>query len=275
MTTTMDWTDTVGRSWAALWAETDRSFSGLTQQLLDRLTAYPAARILDVGCGAGELSLALGRARPNVPIVGVDISPALIDAARERGINRPNVSFVLGDAAQWHDPDGAPDLIVSRHGVMFFEDPVAAFTAIRGGAAPGAKLLFSCFRSPSENPWATELPSMIRDGIVPAAGGDPYAPGPFAFADPAHVRAILEGAGWQDVAVDAADFAYIAGFGPDAVGDARRFFSRIGPAAAALRELREPERSAIAERMGEWLESRRSGDIVAFPAAAWIVTARA
>ena len=142
----MDWTDTVGRAWAELWTETDRSLSGLTQQLLDRLAAFPGSRILDIGCGAGELSLALGRARQNSAVVGVDISSALIDAARERGANRHNVSFVLGDAAQWRDPEGAPDLIVSRHGVMFFDDPEAAFTNIRSGAVPGAQMLFSCFR---------------------------------------------------------------------------------------------------------------------------------
>ena len=271
----MDWTDAVGRNWASLWAETDRSFSGLTQQLLDRLAGIPGNRVLDVGCGAGELALAIGRARPSAAIVGVDISSALVDAARERGVNRHNVSFVLGDAAQWRDPDGAPDLVVSRHGVMFFEDSAAAFANIRAGAAPGARLLFSCFRSPSENPWATELPSLIKTGVVPGAGADPHAPGPFAFADAARVRMLLDKAGWLDVAVDPVDFAYIAGIGPDAVDDARQFFSRIGPAAAVLRGLGEADRAAIAKVMTEWLEGRRSGDLVAFPAAAWIVTARA
>src|SRR6185436_7207978 len=141
MTTKTDWQDQVGRTWADNYRSTDRAFSELTPRLLERIAARSGDAIADIGCGAGELSLALAAARPHARVVGVDVSPELLDVARQRGakldqVNQVyNVRFTLADAAQWA-PDGfAPDLYVSRHGVMFFPDPVAAFGHLRGIAA--------------------------------------------------------------------------------------------------------------------------------------------
>lgn len=270
MTTRTDWQAQVGRTWAENYHLTDRSFSGLTQRLLERIGDCSGRTVLDVGCGAGELSLALARARPHARVVGVDVSADLIEAARARGDLLGNAGFVLADAANWHQPGFAPDLLVSRHGVMFFDDPVAAFTNLYDQAAPGAQLLFSCFRSALENPWASDLAQLLR--LPPAA--DPCAPGPFAFADPAHVERILEAAGWQAVACDPVDFAYVAGTGDDPVAAALDFFRRIGPAAATLRALEGEELAAAVARISDWLEEYRSGNLIAFGAAAWLVSAR-
>jgi hypothetical protein len=155
--------------------------------------------------------------------------------------------------------------------VMFFDAPRGAFAHMRGIASPGAELVFSCFRSPRLNPWASELAGLLK---VPAAT-DPTAPGPFAFADEGHVRSILDDAGWHDVHMAEADFAYIAGVGEDPVEDALQVFSRIGPAAYALKQLDGAAREQAKGWMRNWLAEHRSGDLVALPAAAWIVTARA
>lgn len=269
MTDAIEWQGAVGRSWADLHAQTDRSFSGLTQRLLERIGPMPGNAVLDIGCGAGELSLSLARARPQARVLGLDISPELIAVAAKRGQNLANAHFELGDAAHWSEPGFAPDLLVSRHGVMFFDDPVAAFTHLRAIAAPGAQLAFSCFRSVGENPWAADIARMIG-----APSGDPEAPGPFAFASPERVERLLTAAGWKGIAFEPVDFAYIAGRGEDPVADARAFFARIGPAARALRQLEGEARERFAARLGQWLEKHRSDTLVAFSAAAWIVTAR-
>jgi SAM-dependent methyltransferase len=270
MTTGTDWQDAVGRSWAQAWALTDRSFAGLTEQLLGRIAGVPGDTVLDVGCGAGELSLALARARPRAQIIGLDLSAHLVAAARERAGERTHLRFVQGDAAAWREPDFAPDLLVSRHGVMFFDDPSAAFAHLHDTAAPDAALVFSCFRSPRENVWASGLADLL--GLPP---GDPLAPGPFAFADPQRVEAILRQAGWGQIDFQPVDFAWIAGVGADAEADALDFTSRIGPAAPALRALEGVARTEAEERLRDWFRQHRSGDIVAFSAAAWIVTAKA
>jgi SAM-dependent methyltransferase len=269
MTTREEWQALVGRSWAENYRLTDRAFSGLTQRLLERIAEREGHAVLDVGCGAGELALAIARARPGARVVGVDVSPELVAAAQQRGESHGNASFVHGDAATWREPGFAPDVIASRHGVMFFDDPVTAFANLHRQASDEAELIFSCFRSPEENPWASDLARLLE--LPPSR--DHTAPGPFAFADPQHVEDTLAAAGWHGMAFEPANFAYIAGTGVEPVEDALQMFRRIGPAAPALRAL---EGEALARAEGwirDWLEEHRSGDLVAFPAAAWIVTA--
>jgi len=268
-----DWQDRVGRSWAAKYRETDRSFSGLTQVLLDRVSSLRGEAVLDIGCGAGELALAVARARPGARVIGVDVSPDLIAVAQERGANHANAEFELADAAGWRDADFRPDLLVSRHGVMFFDHPEGAFAHLRSIAAPGAALAFTCFRSPRENPWMHDLTAMLP-ADPDAAPPDPHQPGPFAFADPQRIEAILGHAGWGEVDIAPLDYAYIAGAGDDPVADAMAFFSRIGPAAQALHALAGEARAAVEARMRQWLADHVNGSLVLFPAAAWLVTAR-
>lgn len=273
MTQGLDWQGNVGRKWAELYLLTDRSFTGLTQQLLDRLERVPGNAILDIGCGAGELSLALARQRPGARIIGADISSDLVAAATARAEDRSAVTFIEADVATWNPEGFAPDLLVSRHGVMFFPDPVAAFAHLREFSAPGAHLAFTCFRERRQNPWASELGALLP--ADPAASDDPYAPGPFAFAEDVHVSAILAEAGWQDVRFEALDFAYIAGMGEDAVEQAQAFFNRIGPGAPVLEQLRgTPGEAVFQARLAGWLAENASEGMVAFPAAAWFVTAR-
>src|SRR5690606_31128505 len=133
MTQMRDWQGKTGEGWAAEWKRTDRSFGGLTERLLARSREFPFRHALDVGCGAGELSLALARGRPRARIVGIDVSPQLVAAARGRSDHLPNVEFTLADAARWRPGDDfAPQLLISRHGVMFFDDPPAAFANLAG-----------------------------------------------------------------------------------------------------------------------------------------------
>lgn len=271
MTTGSDWQDAVGRTWADNYKLTDRSFAGLTERLLARIGGCEGKCVLDIGCGAGELSLAVARGNHSAKVLGLDVSPALIDAARKRGSGHANVRFEEADAGSWQASETKADRLISRHGVMFFDAPRAAFANLRAQANPGAELIFSCFRSPSLNPWATQLAGLLE--LPPAQ--DPFAPGPFAFADKDHVSAILGDAGWQDIAHNEVDFAYVAGVGEDPVADALHLFTRIGPAAPALRALEPEERERALGWMRDWLGEHRSGDIVALPAAAWIVTASA
>ncbi|WP_296676635.1 class I SAM-dependent methyltransferase [Novosphingobium sp.] len=270
MTSGIEWQARVGRSWADNYRLTDRAFAGLTDRLLERIAERGANRVLDVGCGAGELALAIARHRPGSEVIGVDVSPDLVSVATERSELTGNANFVLADAGSWTPEDFAPDLIASRHGVMFFDEPAAAFANLHDLSAPGAQLVFSCFRSPSENPWASEAAALL--GVESAE--DPAAPGPFAFADPKHVSAILTDAGWRDPQFEAVNFAYIAGMGDDPVADALAFFRQIGPAARALSALEGDERTRAEGWLRDWLEEHRSGDMIAFSAAAWIVSAR-
>lgn len=271
MTGKSEWQDRVGKAWAQSWQLTDRSLAGLTEQLLHVIAALPGSRIVDIGCGAGELSLALSRQRPDARVTGVDVSPDLVAAASERAGPNAAAEFILADAASWQPESFAPDLLVSRHGVMFFADPVTAFSHLRAVSASDARLAFSCFRSREENAWMSGLAALLPGVPAPA---DPLAPGPFAFADPERISDILTRAGWSGLRIEPCDFAYVAGTGDDAAAQAADFFSRIGPLASVIRDLHDEAREVLEARLGQWIGRNQRGGLVAFAAAAWIVTAR-
>lgn len=273
---TSEWTGPVGDVWASEWRRTDRSFAALGAALeaaiLER--APDTGRFVDVGCGAGTTSMAVAAARPGATVIGLDLSSNLIDVACQRATGLANLSFAIGDATQTIAGHAPVDLIASRHGVMFFDDPVAAFVRLHAAARTGAPLVFSCFRTMAENVWAHEtigamssVDDVSTDGAIP--------PGPFAFADKARVEGILAAAGWQSPTATAIDYVYRAGEGDDPVADAVSFFARIGPAARALRAALDTDRAATLAIITAACERHRAGNAVDFPAAAWIWTATA
>lgn len=273
MTFARDWAGAVGEIWADEWQRTDRGFSAMTPHLDAAILAVAPERgkAIDIGCGAGGTSLALARARPGLTVTGIDLSPALIDTARSRAAGYDNLSFRVADATA--APDLTADLLVSRHGVMFFDDPVAGMSALRLLAVPGAALVFSCFDSVTLNRFAA-------DPIAAATGHEPqpataYAPGPFGFADPDFVTATLTAAGWGELHREAFAFGYRVGAGDDPVGDAVSFFSRIGPSAPLLRNASPEERPAMIARLTEVVRQHFHDGAVDFPAAVWLWSARA
>jgi SAM-dependent methyltransferase len=213
----------------------------------------------------------LAAALPAAHITGIDISPGLTAIAATRAADIPNLRFATGPVETLVADCAPVDLFVSRHGVMFFPDPAAAFAALRAAAAPGGRIVFSCFRAASLNPWASEIGAEIG---VPLPPSESYVPGPFAFADPAFVRPLLEGAGWGDIEATPVDYHYCAGEGADPVTDALDLFSRIGPTARALGAADPAARGGMLDRMVTVLERYRSGDTVDFPAAAWLWSAQ-
>ncbi len=268
-----DWEGAVGTKWAEEWRRTDRSFTGLTERLLVHARAKPISSALDIGCGAGELTLALARSHAHARLYGIDISEALIAAARSRAVNFANVEFAVADAANWTSDQIAPDLLLSRHGVMFFPGPVAAFDNLRRNAAPEARLIFSCFRAIEENPWAMGLTKLLPAGASPPPQS--MVPGPFAFADRDAVAAMLAKAGWLEITFESVDFAYIAGTGDEPVADARSYFLSIGPAARVAAQLDPSDHVQFLRRLDKFLTRHLEEDIVAMLAGAWIVSARA
>lgn len=285
MTSGADWSARVGATWAAEWQRTERAFADVAEVLDEAIIAVAPenGRAADVGCGVGSTALALAAARPGLCVTGIDLAAPLAAIARERAATLARhtdaghdgdrrIDFLVGDAAALLPTLAPLDLIISRHGMMFFDDPVTSFAAMARAARSGAPLVFSCFRARGENDWATALDAAV--GVSPRSTGG-YAPGPFGLADHALTQNVLAAAGWLGATATRHDVRYVVGAGEDPVADALAFFRRIGPAASVLAAAAAEERAAIERRIVAALAPRIRDGAVAFTAAIWIWVARA
>lgn len=267
-----EWASTSGDIWARRWRDMDRALSALSPHLLSAIAdGAPKGpfRAFEVGCGPGSTTIEVADRRPDARIIACDISPALASIAEHRIADRPNVRVLTGDAEIIAAAEGPSDLIYSRHGVMFFPDPVRAFEALRGAANPGGSLIFSCFQAWELNPWASKVANAAAGRVLPAPGREA---GGFAFAEPGYVRDILSSAGWIGAEATAVSFDYVAG---ESVEEALSFLADLGPASRILQSLPEEDRASALERMRGVIEIHRDREAVVFPAAAWIYRATA
>ena len=265
------WNDTAGQTWADLQAPMDRQLESLGRRALAALAPKPGERVLDIGCGSGATTLMLAEAvAPGGEAVGVDISRPMLDVARRRSAGMTGVRFHEADAQSEPFAAAGFDAVFSRFGVMFFEDPAAAFANIHRALKPGGRLAFVCWRAPFENQFMM-LPVMAAaQHLPPQEPPDPTAPGPFAFADPERVRGILTASGFNDIDI----VAYDEKIGGGDLETSLDLSLRIGPLGRALRENPDRREAAVAA-VREALAAHAGPDGVKLAAAAWIVTARA
>lgn len=263
------WNAAAGRNWVEMQPVLDRMFAGLLPPLLDAVAPGAGARILDIGCGAGALTLAAAdRAGPSADCLGLDISEPLVAAARAEAGGIPNARFELADA-QIHDfAPGGFDTVLSRFGVMFFDDPVAAFANIRRATRPGGALRFAAWRSPKDNPFMR----VGRQAALPFVDlplPDPEAPGQFAFADRERVQSILSASGWRDIAIEPLDVPCSI-----SVRDLPTYTTRLGPLGPLWAEFPPDLQSRLAEALREAFDVFVTGDEAVFTAGCWLVAAK-
>jgi SAM-dependent methyltransferase len=202
----------------------------------------PTDQVLDVGCGTGDTTRAAARRAVEGHALGVDLSTGMLARGRERAAEAglTNVTFEQADAQVEPFPDGIFDVVISRFGVMFFSDPVAAFANLARATRSGGRLAVITWQRAAGNEWV-ELPrtalAVGRD--LPPIPED--VPGPFGLADPDRFGNILTDAGWSNVELDAVEVPYDYGVEP---ATAAQHASEIG----VLRVLLEGLDDAQTER---------------------------
>ena len=202
------WNASAGETWARFQESLDRQIEPLGLAAMDVLNPRAGEYIIDIGCGCGQTSLVLAvRVGHTGSVMGVDISKPMLEVAvrRPRPASDLRVAFRQLDAQTGELGHGIFDAAFSRFGVMFFSDPVAAFTNIRGSLKPGGRLVFVCWRPLRENLWMQAPLQAALPLIPPVAPPEPTAPGPFAFADASRLRTILAEAGFGDVSINPFD----------------------------------------------------------------------
>lgn len=271
-----DWAGSSGELWYVNRARLDRMLLPLGRVAIAEADVKPGEAILDIGCGPGTTCFTLAQqAGDSGEVTGIDISPQLLEAANSDPRKSSNVHFLLGDAATAALPSAHFDLLFSRFGVMFFDDPIAAFTHLRTALKPDGRLVFLCWRSVPENEW-TRLPFSASRHILDFPETHPLLPGPFAFADPDHVRTILASAGFSRIAVSPFDDDVTFGEGAthiEAIDDAVDHLCGLGMLARAMSTQPEETQAAIRNAVRAALSEKPPTPFVRLGAATWIVTA--
>ncbi len=267
------WNDAMGKTWAMLHERLDRQLDPIGRAAMAKAGFKAGDNVLDVGCGCGETTLEIaGKIAPG-RITGLDASAMLLDIARKAAADKGigNVSFEQGDGQVWQAPEPV-DVLFSRFGVMFFEDPLAAFTNLRRSLKSGGRLAFACWRQPKENLWLALPMQSTAHLLPPLPPSDPTAPGPFAFADKDRLAGILTGAGFAELAIDPLDLTT----GGDTLEDSVFIALRVGQLGGALREIGASDelKRKVEATLREALAPHVQNGVVKLPAAAWIVSGR-
>ena len=270
------WNSEQGEEWVALQTDLDVMFRPVLQELLARAAPGEGERVLDVGCGAGSSTLAFAaRVGADGEAVGADVSAPLLERAR-RSMARAgvaNVQFLLADAQTHAFEAERFDLLASRFGVMFFADPLAAFTNLAAALRRQGRVCFISWAELADNVWFRIPRDIAVARLGPPTPAPPTAPGPFAFSDAGRVLGILRDAGFAEPTVDRLEVTIPV---PGTIEDASRLATNLGPATRIAKQYGadENDMTAItADIAGEFAAYAETGT-VRIPATVNCFTAR-
>jgi len=269
------WNGDAGQRWVADQEAMDVTLAPFGEAAMEAVGVKKGAETIDLGCGCGGTTLELARRiGPMGRVLGIDISTPMLTRARERAskAGQSHTLFVNTDASSYQFEAQAFDLAFSRFGVMFFDKPAAAFANIRKALRPKARLGFVCWRALAENEWVTVARNVALRHVAPPEATQPGAPGPFAFADPAHVAAVLGRAGFRGVTLGRFDHVMRHEGSVETIAET---MARMGPASRLIADAPEDTRKKITDDLVEAIAPRHDGEGVDLASAAWIVTANA
>ncbi len=266
------WNGYEGRYWADYSEHWDAVAGGLNTPLFADAVIGSQDRVLDVGCGTGQTTrLAAGLASRG-DALGVDLSGPMLARARvvaaAEGVG--NVRFEQGDAQVYEFPRGAFDVALSRGGLTFFADPIAAFANIASALRPGGRLTFVCLQEMANQEWFSVLTSALLGRAPEPDPANPYAPGMFSLTDPGRIRTVLTAAGFADICVAPVEVPMM--FGPDA-SRAAQVHLGTGPVRHHLRDADWATEARAQRAVTAALRPFEQPDGVLLRGAYWLVSA--
>lgn len=263
--------NSAGCAWIEARELLDQLLAPFADLLVAAVRGESAERVLDVGCGTGSTTRAIARVVAGAYCVGIDISEPMIAAARDLARAQNAAASFIHDDAQTHGFEPASfDMIVSRFGVMFFDDSIGAFANLRQAIRDGGVLRFITWRSADENAFMTTAERAAAPFLPNIPPRLPDAPGQFALASASRIQHILEASGWAQSHVQPIDV--VCSFPAEQLG---LYVTRLGPLGQVLQDVEEPTRSQIVTTVRAAFEPYVHADRVSFSAACWMVGARA
>lgn len=268
------WNSTMGHSWVSQQAVISDVFTSVTSVSLDAAAVKPGEHVIDIGCGTGDTLLAFAKVvGPSGAVLGVDVSVPMLEFAKHRAAEATlsNTAFALADATNYAFEPAWADLAYSRFGVMFFDDPIRAFTNIRSGMKAGGRLVFVCFRTMPESPWFRVPIEAAWPHVPPQPPVDPLAPGMFSFAREERLRGVLTEAGFREVALKATNVPI---HGKD-TSQSMAFVTQAGPLPALLENASGEQRIRATEAVRNALAANIGADGRGLHVGLWLVSALA
>jgi ubiquinone/menaquinone biosynthesis C-methylase UbiE len=216
----------------------------VSRWMIDAVSPQPGQRVLELAAGVGDTGfLAAELLRPGGTLICSDATEAMLEAARARALELgvDNVEFKRLEL-EWIDlPTAGVDSALCRWALMLTVDPGTALTETRRVLRPGGRLALAAWDAPEHNPWATIRSRALETlGYVPPP--DPSVPGMFALATPGRLAALLEDAGFTEVAVGSVDLE-VSHESVDAYIEESRDLSRVFD--DAVGGLSDAERDAL------------------------------
>lgn len=225
------WTESA-RYWTKYSNTLHKMFVPLTRALIERAEIRKGQTVLDVAGGAGEPSLTIaGVVGPDGSVTCTDGVAQMVEAARAEAQRRglTNMKFQQCPADSLPFPDNSFDVVVSRLGVMFFPDPVAALREMLRVLRPNGRIALAVWGKSDVNPFCY-LVTRVLDQHVKSPAADPDAPNAFRFAEPGKLVNVMKQAGAIDVEES------IANFDIEAPISARQFWEIRSHTSDTLRE---------------------------------------
>lgn len=170
-------------------------FRPFAQELLERTSLAPTARLLDVACGTGIVArLARQTIGDRGGVVGVDASPAMLAVARSVA---PTIDWREGDAAQLPiRPDETFDVVTCHQGLQFFPDKPAAVREMRRVLDLGGRVAIATWQSVEDIPLIRDLHRVAERYL------GSYVDYRHCFGDAEALNQLLTDTGFHDVRVE-------------------------------------------------------------------------
>ena len=238
-------------SWLRRAEGLERQLAPVSEVLFAAAALQPGERVLDVGCGTGPTTRDAAAAVGSTGrVTGVDLSADMIDAAR--AASSPAIDWIVADVTTWEPPAGAWDVVLSRFGVMFFDDPPAAFAALARATAAGGRLAMATWSQRTASP-LFEVPLQAALAVLPDVPPPPADAGPFSLHNPGAIATLLDGAGWSAPETVAHDLELIV------EGDAASFLD-VGPTRIVTQGLDDAARAQVVDAIDDALRQHVDAD---------------